>query len=65
MYTQCRLLTLQRKVYMACYALGYFANHQWIFKNNNILDLLNLVLPEDREAFSCDILNIDVKEFYR
>ncbi|CAL1687699.1 unnamed protein product [Lasius platythorax] len=59
------LLRLQRKVYVANRAVGHFVSHQWTFEDKNGLDLMSLVPPEDREIFSCDLADLDIKDYYR
>lgn len=60
------LLTVQRKVYVASCAVGYFGSHQWEFENENSFHLMSLIPHKDKKSFSCeDMIYADGKDFYR
>ncbi|GAB1865769.1 Fatty acyl-CoA reductase [Camponotus japonicus] len=59
------LIRLQRKIYVANCALKHFVHHEWKFDHKNGLKLLSSIPPKDKEMFSFDISNIDIKDYYR
>lgn len=42
----------------------YFAFHQWVFKNDNVMDLWRSLSEEDKEIFYFDVRDIDLKEHF-
>lgn len=46
-----RLMKLQRKMYAANKALSYFVTHNWNFKNENFINLVHYIRPEDKMNF--------------
>jgi len=50
---------------MANHALQHFTCNEWKFENTNSQVLMSLMPPENREMFSIDLSNIDMKEYIR
>ncbi|XP_026465061.1 fatty acyl-CoA reductase 1-like [Ctenocephalides felis] len=57
------LMKILRKIYVAILALGYFATRNWDFKSDNFWNLLQNLLPEDRNDFDYDMKTFDAYEF--
>lgn len=45
------LFKLQRKMYIAQMALKHFLNNEWSYSNNNLMELQQRILPEDKEKW--------------
>ena len=53
-----------QKVHRAIAALEYFTTHEWTFKNNNILMLMNSLNEFDKREFNLDIRSIDWSVYF-
>jgi len=60
-----RLLGLQRKAYVANYALQHFACNEWKFDNTNSRYLMSLIPSDNLEMFSIDLSDMDWNEYLR
>ncbi|CAL1678604.1 unnamed protein product [Lasius platythorax] len=59
------VLGLQRKIYVANRALQHFTCNEWKFDDTNNRDLMSLIPSSDREMFSIDLSDLDIKQFIR
>ncbi|CAL1689787.1 unnamed protein product [Lasius platythorax] len=59
------LVKLQRKIYVASHAVQHFTCNEWKFENTNSQALMSLMPPDNREMFSIDLSNVDMKEYFR
>ncbi|XP_071565647.1 fatty acyl-CoA reductase 1-like [Temnothorax nylanderi] len=57
------LVRLQRNLYVANRAVGYFACNDWKFSNTNSLALTSSIPPDDRYMFSFDYSDFNIKEY--
>ncbi|KAL0103265.1 hypothetical protein PUN28_017515 [Cardiocondyla obscurior] len=59
------LVRLQRNVFVATQAVGWFACNEWKFTDTNHLALLSSIPPNDRANFSFNYVGYDSKEYFR
>ncbi|KAM0727958.1 putative fatty acyl-CoA reductase [Formica fusca] len=59
------ILRLQRKMYVANRVLRHFSCNEWKFDNTNSQDLMSLIPSGNREMFSIDLSDVDIKEYIR
>ncbi|XP_029168978.1 fatty acyl-CoA reductase 1-like [Nylanderia fulva] len=57
------VLGLQRKIYVANRALLHFMINEWKFDNTNSRDLMTLIPSDNREIFSIDLSDFDMKQY--
>lgn len=57
-FVSSKLVPIQKKLAKASKAVEYFTTHEWLFKNENFVNLSNLLSQEDNKKFSVDISNI-------
>ena len=58
------MFKLQRKIYTANSALEYFLTNEWKFKNENLLRLLENLLPQDMESFGFTYATFDIYQYF-
>ncbi|KAL0103278.1 hypothetical protein PUN28_017517 [Cardiocondyla obscurior] len=59
------LVRLQRNVFVATQAVGWFGCNEWEFSDTNHLALLSSIPPNDRENFSFNYVDYDFKKYCR
>lgn len=62
---QPRMLKIYKKIHKFMDVLNYFTIKQWQFKNDAIIALVRKLSKEDREKFSCDIMEVDWNTYFR
>jgi hypothetical protein len=60
-----RLMRVVRNLYVANSALKYFMINQWEFNNANNLTLISSIPLNDRNIFSYDWTNIDMRDILK
>ena len=50
-----RMVRIHKKLLRAMQCLTYFTTHQWTFKANNSMALLQQMSPEDRSEFHFEL----------
>ncbi|XP_012265501.2 putative fatty acyl-CoA reductase CG5065 [Athalia rosae] len=63
--TKPMLLKLQRKIYMANFALQYFLVNNWKFLNNNLLAVSTSMSKADAETFGFQMGNFDIRDYFK
>nr|UEV87811.1 fatty acyl reductase 5 [Maruca vitrata] len=59
------LLKVQRRIYIANLALGYYITKQWTFDNTNLVTLRSRIKEQDKKSFYYDIENVDKEDYFR
>ncbi|XP_077263280.1 fatty acyl-CoA reductase 1-like isoform X1 [Temnothorax americanus] len=57
------LVRLMRKLYVANCAVSYFSFYEWKYSNTNMLSLISLIQPDDRDKFLLDYSDYDIKSY--
>lgn len=57
------LVRIHKRIHKAAQCLTYFTTHQWTFKTNNLLALLDQMSPHDREEFHFNLKDLDWKKY--
>ncbi|XP_029169081.1 fatty acyl-CoA reductase 1-like [Nylanderia fulva] len=57
------ILELQKKIYVANRAVRHFMCNEWEFENTNSRDLMTLIPSDNREIFSIDLYDFDIKQY--
>lgn len=57
-------MKLQRKIFQAALALSHFTAKNWIFINNNFLELIKYIPPTDKKDFDFNFENIKPEEYF-
>ncbi|XP_071649873.1 fatty acyl-CoA reductase 1-like [Temnothorax longispinosus] len=59
------LVRLMKKVYVANRAVSYFSFREWKFSNTNQLALMSSIPPDNRDMFSFDYSDYDLREYIK
>ncbi|CAG9576981.1 unnamed protein product [Danaus chrysippus] len=55
-----RFIKIYKKVYSVSSVFVYFTNNDWIFRDDNALELYNQMNYTDKEIFTCDMKQINI-----
>lgn len=57
------MLRVHSKIHRAVTCLQFFTTHEWKFLNDNMMDLVTKMHPEDREKFDFNVSKINWKSY--
>lgn len=57
------MINIQRRINDGLEVLQYFTTREWIFKNNNLIELRESMNRIDRQIFTLDFEKIDCVEY--
>lgn len=57
------MMRVQNKILRAVTSLQFFTTHEWRFLNDNMMDLITKMHPEDREKFDFNVCKIEWKSY--
>lgn len=57
------MMRVQNKIHRAVTSLQFFTTHEWRFLNDNMMDLITKMHPEDRENFDFNVSKIEWRSY--
>lgn len=58
------MMRVQQKIHRAVTCLQFFTTHEWRFLNDNMMELITKMHPEDRDKFDFNVTKIEWRTYF-